>query len=123
MSGVTKRFGTVLANCDVDFHLNRSEVVGLLGENGAGKTTLMNIAFGLYRADEGTIRIAAKPVDIVSTAVAIANGISMVHQEPQVVSRHTILENIIAGEAGRHGLIDFKSALEKLAKIRSTYGL
>ena len=123
ISGVTKRFGTVLANRDVDFHLNRSEVVGLLGENGAGKTTLMNIAFGLYRADEGTIRIEGRPVDIVSTAVAIANGISMVHQEPQVVSRHTILENIIAGEAGRHGLIDFRSALEKLERIRSTYGL
>jgi ABC-type uncharacterized transport system ATPase subunit len=123
LSGVTKRFGTVLANRDVDLQLNRSEVVGLLGENGAGKTTLMNIVFGLYRADQGTIRIEGKPVDIATTAVAIANGISMVHQEPQVVSRHTVLENIIAGEAGRHGLIDFTAALEKLRAIKHTYGL
>jgi simple sugar transport system ATP-binding protein len=123
LSGVTKRFGTIPANHDVDFRLNRSEVVGLLGENGAGKTTLMNIVFGLYRADEGTIRIEGRLLDIASTAVAIAHGISMVHQEPQVVSRHTVLENIIAGEQGKHGLIDFKSALERLKRIRSTYGL
>jgi general nucleoside transport system ATP-binding protein len=114
LSGVTKRFGTILANRDVDFRLHRSEVVGLLGENGAGKTTLMNIVFGLYRADKGTIRIEGRLVDIASTAVAIANGISMVHQEPQVVSRHTVLENIIAGEAGRHGRINFRSSVEKL---------
>jgi len=123
LSGVTKRFGTILANRDVDFRLDRSEVVGLLGENGAGKTTLMNIVFGLYRADEGTIRIEGKLVDIASTAVAIANGISMVHQEPQVVSRHTVLENIIAGEVGKRGLIEFESAAERLERIRHTYGL
>jgi simple sugar transport system ATP-binding protein len=123
LSGVTKRFGKVLANDDVYFRLDRSEVVGLLGENGAGKTTLMNVVFGLYRADEGTIRIEGKPVDIDSTATAIANGISMVHQEPQVVGRHTVLENIIAGDSGKHGLIDTRSALTKLNVIKTVYGL
>src|SRR5437868_15534384 len=106
LTGITKRFGEVVANRDVDFALLPGEVVGLLGENGAGKTTLMNVAFGLYRPDAGTIAVAGRPASIGSTADAIARGIGMVHQHTHVVARHSVLENLMAGLAGRYGLID-----------------
>ena len=60
MVGVSKRFGHVNANSQVDFDARKGEIHALLGENGAGKTTLMNIMSGLYRADEGTIYLSGK---------------------------------------------------------------
>ena len=57
LDSITKRFGHVTANEDVSLHLDRGEIVALLGENGAGKTTLMSILFGHYTADEGTVRV------------------------------------------------------------------
>ncbi|QIG47353.1 ABC transporter ATP-binding protein [Nordella sp. HKS 07] len=123
LSGITKRFGEVVANRVVDFALKPGEVVGLLGENGAGKTTLMNIAFGLYRPDAGTFVVAGRPATIGSTADAIALGIGMVHQHTHVVARHTVLDNLMVGLAGRHGLLDRRAALTRLADIDAAYGL
>ncbi len=62
LSGITKRFGPLVANDAISFELTRGEVVALLGENGAGKTTLMNILFGHYVADEGTVEVFGKPL-------------------------------------------------------------
>jgi ABC-type uncharacterized transport system ATPase subunit len=123
LCGITKQFAQVTANSAVDFQVGAGEVVGLLGENGAGKTTLMNIAFGLYRPDAGSILVNDKSVDIASTADAMAYGIGMVHQHAHVVGRHTVLENIIAGLPGRRGFFDRKGAAARLAEIRSRYGL
>ncbi|MDR6755129.1 simple sugar transport system ATP-binding protein [Mycoplana sp. BE70] len=123
LSGITKRFAGVTANKAVDFNLHRGEIVGLLGENGAGKTTLMNVVFGLYRPDEGAIRISGEPASIGNTADAIALGIGMVHQHSHAVGRHTVLENLMAGLPGRYGLLDRRSALKRLSEIGDAYGL
>jgi simple sugar transport system ATP-binding protein len=72
MRGISKSFGGVHANADVELVLGAGEILGLLGENGAGKTTLMNILFGVYQADHGTIAVEGKPVRIQSAADALA---------------------------------------------------
>ena len=97
MRGISKRFGTVLANDRVDFTLRPGEIHALLGENGAGKTTLMRILYGLYQADEGQIYINGLPVTIHSPKDAIRQGIGMVSQHFALVSPHTVTENLILG--------------------------
>jgi general nucleoside transport system ATP-binding protein len=97
MRGVSKRFGTVLANNQVDFTLRPGEIHALLGENGAGKTTLMRILYGLYQADEGQIYVNGLPVTIHSPKDAIRQGIGMVSQHFALVSPHTVTENLILG--------------------------
>lgn len=123
MRGIDKRFGAVHANKSVDLQLFRGEVLGLLGENGAGKTTLMNILFGMYRADAGTIAIEGRSISHHTPADALALGIGMVHQHFHLVPRHTVLENLMVGEPGRHGILDEVTARQRLNKIGSHYGL
>ena len=64
MLGITKIFNGVKANDAIDFRLRPGSIHGLLGENGAGKTTLMNILYGLYRQEEGIIKINGKKENI-----------------------------------------------------------
>jgi simple sugar transport system ATP-binding protein len=97
MLGITKRFPGVLANDRVDFNLRPGEIHALLGENGAGKSTLMNILTGLYRPDEGTIRVAGREVDFRSPRDAIGSGIGMVHQHFMLVPTQSATENILLG--------------------------
>jgi ABC-type uncharacterized transport system ATPase subunit len=97
MTGITKRFGNVIANNKVDFDLQQGEVHALLGENGAGKTTLMRILYGLYRADEGEITVNGQIVHITSPKDAIAAGIGMVSQHFTLVPTLTVAENIVLG--------------------------
>ena len=97
LRGIVKRFPGVLANDAVDFDLRAGEVHALLGENGAGKSTLMNVLAGLYRPEEGEIRLDGRPVDFRSPRDAIAAGLGMVHQHFTLVPSQTVTENIILG--------------------------
>jgi general nucleoside transport system ATP-binding protein len=121
MRGITKRFPGVLANDAVDFEAATGEVHALLGENGAGKTTLMNVLTGLYRPDEGEIRIHGEAVDFHSPRDALDTGIGMVHQHFRLVETLTVSENMMLGwheprfwlgaRAGRRQVRDVSEAL------------
>jgi general nucleoside transport system ATP-binding protein len=99
--GITKRFGTLVANSEISLSVRPGEIHGLLGENGAGKTTLMNIVYGLIQPDEGHIELAGQRVSIKSPRDALALGIGMVHQHFMLVPDMTIAENVALGLGGR----------------------
>ncbi|MEM7668335.1 MAG: ABC transporter ATP-binding protein [Pseudomonadota bacterium] len=124
MSGVTKRFGAVLANDKVDLEVLPGSIHGVIGENGAGKSTLMSVLYGFYAADEGRIEIEGRPVKITSAADAISLGVGMVHQHFMLVPTFTVLENVMLGAEGgpllRGGLADNRAELDRLS---SAFGL
>jgi general nucleoside transport system ATP-binding protein len=124
LRGITKRFGPVVANDRVDFDLKRGEVHALLGENGAGKSTLMSILYGLYRPDEGEIRVDGEPVEVDSPARAIELGIGMVHQHFMLVQVMTVTENIVLGSEPRRGaLLDVREGARRVRELSDRYGL
>ncbi len=102
MRGIYKYFGDFCANKNVDFTLEKGEIHALLGENGAGKSTLMNILYGLYSHDEGTIKLQGEEVNIDSPSAAIAKGVGMVHQHFMLIPQLTVMQNVFLGmkEAG-----------------------
>ena len=101
LDGIWKRFPGVIANSGANLTVRPGTVHAVLGENGAGKTTLMNCLAGVYRPDEGTIRIDGQEVRFSSPADAIAAGVGMVHQEFRLVPTFTVAENVVLGAAPR----------------------
>jgi simple sugar transport system ATP-binding protein len=102
LAGITKRFGPLVANDGISLDLRRGEILALLGENGAGKTTLMNILFGHYVADEGSVEVAGSegrlgPLPPGSPHAALAAGIGMVHQHFTLAENLSGLDNIMLG--------------------------
>ncbi len=101
LEAITKRFGALTANDAVDLDVRRGEVVALLGENGAGKTTLMNILFGHYVADSGTVRVdhegALQPLQPGSPQAALDAGIGMVHQHFTLAENLSAFDSIVLG--------------------------
>jgi general nucleoside transport system ATP-binding protein len=124
LRGITKEFPGVLANDHIDFDLRRGEVHALLGENGAGKSTLMNVLYGLYRPDEGEIRIRGEPVVFHSAKDAIEHGIGMVHQHFMLIPVMTVAENIVLGnEPSENGvLLDYGAARERVQELSRGFG-
>lgn len=124
MEHITKRFGEVYANKDVNLTVRRGEVHTLLGENGAGKSTLMNVLFGLYQPTEGTIYFNGKEVKIISPAQAVKLGIGMVHQHFMLVEAMTVFENIILGDKNSKGVFIDKAARKReILELSERYGL
>lgn len=97
MKDICKSFQGVHANKDINLEVSSGEILGLLGENGAGKTTLMNILYGIYQPDSGTILINGKPVRISNPVESINLGIGMIHQHFMLIQNHSVIENIALG--------------------------
>jgi len=127
LRGITKRFGSLVANDHIDLRVAPGEIRGLLGENGAGKTTLMNVLYGLVQPDEGEIRVDGKPVTIHSPKDAINARIGMVHQHFMLVPVFTVAENVMLGVEPTHGrwpgLLDRRRAARQVRAYSERYGL
>ena len=119
--GITKRFGSNVANDSVDLYLDRGVIMSLLGENGSGKTTLMNMLAGIYFPDEGEILIDGKPVSIKSPKDAFDNKIGMIHQHFKLVDVFTAAENIVLG-LKEEGKLDRKVISARVKEIGEKYG-
>ncbi len=97
LTGISKRFGDLIANDDISLSLRKGELLALLGENGAGKTTLMNILFGHYVADTGTVDVFGTTLPPGRPRAAIGAGVGMVHQHFTLASNLTVLDNVMIG--------------------------
>jgi len=125
MKGITKTFGDIRANDSVDLKITKGTIHAIIGENGAGKSTLMNILYGMYHPDSGTIYINGNETVIHSPADAIKLGIGMVHQHFMLVNTLTVLENIILGDevTGALNTIDKRRSRQKVKQILNNFDI
>ena len=125
MLHITKRFPGIVANDDITLQLKKGEIHALLGENGAGKSTLMSVLFGLYQAEEGTIKKDGAEVKIQDPNDANALGIGMVHQHFKLVECFSVLDNIILGvePVSKLGMLKKSEARQKILELSDRYGL
>lgn len=119
---ITKTFGPVVANDNIDLSVKQGEILALLGENGSGKTTLMNMLSGIYKPDSGSIFINGKNVAINSPEAAISFGIGMIHQHFKLVEFMTAADNIIMGSKEKRLFLS-KGRAEKIRSISKRFGL
>ena len=120
LQNITKTFGHVVANKDVNLIVNRGEILSILGENGSGKTTLMNMISGIYYPDSGRILIDGKEVVIRSPKDAFKYKIGMIHQHFKLVDVFSAAENIVLGLENEK--FNMKEASARVAKIAAQYG-
>jgi ABC-type uncharacterized transport system ATPase subunit len=123
MMGITKNFSGVAANDRIRFAVDSGEIHALLGENGAGKSTLMSVLTGLYRPDQGEIKIKGRKVELTSPRDAVRRGIGMVHQHFKLVQPFTVAENIMLGLSGVKQVYDLKAIEREILNCSTTYGL
>ena len=121
LKNITKTFGSVVANKNVNLTVNKGEILSILGENGSGKTTLMNMISGIYFPDEGQIFIDGQEAVIASPKDAFDYKIGMIHQHFKLVDVFTATENIVLGLEGK-GRFDLKAAQQQVAEICQRYG-
>ncbi|MFC2024453.1 ABC transporter ATP-binding protein [Chloroflexota bacterium] len=123
MEHIIKRFGEVVANDDINFEVEVGEIHCLLGENGAGKTTLMNILYGLWQPDEGTLYIRGERARFKSPKDAISNKIGMVSQQFNLVPPLTVTENVVMEDIpSKNTLVDMKEAEERVNALAKRCG-
>ncbi len=121
LRNISKRFGTIQANKDVNLTVQKGEILSLLGENGSGKTTLMNMISGIYFPDEGQIFIDGEEVVIRSPKDAFQHNIGMIHQHFKLVDLFSAAENIVLG-LKEEGKFNMKKVCARVAEISERYG-
>lgn len=121
LKGITKTFGSVVANNNIDISVRPGEILALLGENGSGKTTLMNMISGIYKPDKGQIFVDGKEVSIDSPEDAKRLGIGMVHQHFKLVDVFSAADNIWMGKE-KTGLILKKDRYAKIREMAEKFG-
>src|SRR5690349_319812 len=124
LRGITKRFGTLVANDHIDLVVEPGQIHALLGENGAGKSTLMNVLYGLYQADEGEILLDDVVQRFRGPGDAMNAGIGMVHQHFMLVPVFTVAENVMLGHEQTKGLgtLDITKAREHVRAVAARFG-
>lgn len=123
LKGITKVFGSLVANDDISLTVEPGQIHALLGENGAGKSTLMNVLYGLYQPDAGEILIDDVPVKFSGPGAAVAAGIGMVHQHFMLVPVFTVAESVSLGyEPTSGGVINKKVADERVRELSKKFG-
>jgi len=123
LRGITKQFGSLVANDDINFKVEAGEIHAILGENGAGKSTLMNIVYGLLAPDKGQILVDGQEIKIKSPLDALAAGIGMVHQHFMLIPVFTVAENIVLGheKTNRVGLLDLATARQEIIRVSKEF--
>jgi ABC-type uncharacterized transport system ATPase subunit len=124
LRGITKRFGDLIANDNIDLTIEEGEIHCLLGENGAGKSTLMNVLYGLYQAEEGEILVDDAVIHFAGPGDAMRAGIGMVHQHFMLIPVFTVAENVALGheEVYGPGLLNLEAARTLVRDISARFG-
>ena len=124
LRGITKRFGSLVANDHIDLVVQPGEIHCLLGENGAGKSTLMNVLYGLYQADEGAILLDDQVQNFTGPGDAMHAGIGMVHQHFMLIPVFTVAENVMLGHESTKalGALDLNAARKHVRDVAQRFG-
>lgn len=125
MKNIVKEYGNVIANNDVNIHLNKGEILAIVGENGAGKSTIMKILYGLEKPTSGEIYINGEKVNFRNPSDAMEQGIGMVQQHFMLYNTMTVAENIVYKNEMKKGLFfyDQKQNNQKVLELAQQYGL
>ena len=121
LKGITKTFGSIVANSDCSLTVEKGEILSVLGENGSGKTTLMNMLAGIYFPDAGQIFVNGEEVVIRSPKDAFKYNIGMIHQHFKLVDVFTATENIVLGMHDEEKF-SLAEAEKKVRQITERYG-
>lgn len=121
LENITKTFGSVVANKNINLNVKQGEILALLGENGSGKTTLMNMISGIYKPDSGSVKVNGVPVSINSPEDSKKYGIGMVHQHFKLVDVFSAADNIWMGTEGT-GLLLKKDRYKRISEISNKFG-